>query len=259
MKYCVYLTIYSGNKLPPYYIGYSTIKKVHNGYHGTVTSKKYKTIWQNELINNSNLFKTKILSQYKTIAEAKKRESEIQSYFKVDTNSMYINMFIQSNKFSFDRTGIKHTNKTKEKMSATRIGKTTKLKGSTKSVEHKEKIRLALKGKKRDPLITIKIANSRRGKKNKIPVSLETRKKISVATKAAMTSEVRAKISKATTKENNGFFGKKHSEETRKKMSATDRSYLTNSFWWTDGIKCIRQQICPGENWVRGRKLSNTA
>jgi hypothetical protein len=34
--YCVYLTCYRGNKLPPFYIGYSTIEKVKDGYKGTV-------------------------------------------------------------------------------------------------------------------------------------------------------------------------------------------------------------------------------
>ena len=30
--YCVYLTIYRGNKLPPFYIGYSSINKIKAGY-----------------------------------------------------------------------------------------------------------------------------------------------------------------------------------------------------------------------------------
>jgi hypothetical protein len=40
--FCTYLTIYSGNKLPMFYIGSSTVKKVVSGYHGSVSSKIYK-------------------------------------------------------------------------------------------------------------------------------------------------------------------------------------------------------------------------
>jgi len=44
--YCVYITIYRGNKLPPFYIGYSTPEKIKNGYRGSVSSRQYKNIWK---------------------------------------------------------------------------------------------------------------------------------------------------------------------------------------------------------------------
>ena len=47
--FCVYFTFYLGDKLPPYYIGSSSVKKVLNGYHGTVTSIKWKKDWEDEL------------------------------------------------------------------------------------------------------------------------------------------------------------------------------------------------------------------
>ena len=31
--YCVYLTIYTGNKLPPFYIGSTSLKKINKGYN----------------------------------------------------------------------------------------------------------------------------------------------------------------------------------------------------------------------------------
>lgn len=34
MIYCTYITFYRGSKLPPFYIGHSTIKKVEKGYRG---------------------------------------------------------------------------------------------------------------------------------------------------------------------------------------------------------------------------------
>ena len=56
--YCVYLTTYKGNKLPPFYIGSTQVVQVERGYHGSVRSKKYEMMWKSELINNPHLFKT---------------------------------------------------------------------------------------------------------------------------------------------------------------------------------------------------------
>lgn len=32
--YCTYLTSYFGNKLPPFYIGYTTVANINRGYRG---------------------------------------------------------------------------------------------------------------------------------------------------------------------------------------------------------------------------------
>ena len=92
--YCVYLTTYSGNKMPPFYIGYSTIKKVENGYRGTVKSKKYQNIWHQEIKENSHLFKTKIIATYQTQLEATNKEALLQTKLKVLHNPLYINQSI---------------------------------------------------------------------------------------------------------------------------------------------------------------------
>jgi len=63
-EYCIYLTHYLGNKLPPWYFGSGTISKIENGYNGSVSSKKYKKIWVQERKNNPHLFKTKILRKF---------------------------------------------------------------------------------------------------------------------------------------------------------------------------------------------------
>jgi len=98
MNYCVYLTTYLGNKLPMFYIGSSNVDRVNNGYHGSVLSKKYQSIWLEELKNNPNLFKTKIISQYKTRKEALEREKELHLKLNVAKSLMYINMSIASDK-----------------------------------------------------------------------------------------------------------------------------------------------------------------
>lgn len=92
--YCSYLTIYYGNKLPPFYIGSSSIERISNGYHGSVSSKEYHDIWVNELSNHPDLFKTKILKTFYTRKEAFESELKFQKYFKVVKNSMYINLSV---------------------------------------------------------------------------------------------------------------------------------------------------------------------
>ena len=63
--YCVYLTKYTGNKLPSYYIGSTSLKRIENGYRGSVSSKEYKNIWKSELIDNPHLFEIEIISKHK--------------------------------------------------------------------------------------------------------------------------------------------------------------------------------------------------
>lgn len=91
--FCVYLTTYLGNKLPPFYIGSSSVDKVLNeNYHGTVLSKKYKSIWQSELKVNRHLFKTKIIAFAATREAALTIEYRLQKAQNVVESSMFINM-----------------------------------------------------------------------------------------------------------------------------------------------------------------------
>ena len=89
--YCTYLTTYRGNKLPPFYIGSSTVKKVESGYRGSVSSKKYKSIWKSELKQNPDLFKTKIISLHETSEEAREKELKLQKALNVVHSPLYIN------------------------------------------------------------------------------------------------------------------------------------------------------------------------
>lgn len=98
--YCTYITIYLGNKLPPFYVGFSNISKIQKGYHGTVVSKKYSKIWKEEIKNNPHLFKTIILTLHYSKEEAKEKESYLQRFFKVNKNPMYINMSINGEKYT---------------------------------------------------------------------------------------------------------------------------------------------------------------
>ena len=89
--YCTYVTFYSGNKLPPFYIGSTKVDKIKNGYKGSVSSKEYKTIWKEELSQNPHLFKTVIISTHDVRKEATEKELKLQMQVKAPTSSMYIN------------------------------------------------------------------------------------------------------------------------------------------------------------------------
>ena len=94
--YCVYLTVYHGNKLPMYYIGSSSILRIENGYRGSITSRRYKNIWQQELKEHPELFKIYIIKPFTERKEATAYENYLQNYFKVIISSMYVNQAVAS-------------------------------------------------------------------------------------------------------------------------------------------------------------------
>jgi hypothetical protein len=90
---CTYLTTYSGNKLPPFYIGSSYLHKVkHNNYRGSVRSREFRHIWENEILENPHLFRTHIISIHGDREAATQKEYLLQKCVKAPSNSMYINM-----------------------------------------------------------------------------------------------------------------------------------------------------------------------
>lgn len=89
--YCTYITLYRGNKLPPFYIGSSSVEKINNGYRGSVKSKRYKSIWKQELIDNPQLFITKIISLHISRKDALDKELKFHKTLNVVKSPMYIN------------------------------------------------------------------------------------------------------------------------------------------------------------------------
>ena len=115
-SYVVYHITYSGDKLPSKfnsnitpsnYIGSTSLEQINKGYMGSVTSKKYKSIWNLELKENPNLFKLKIISYHDTRSDATYKELQIQKLFNVVKNSLFINMAYASPNgcFDMDKTG----------------------------------------------------------------------------------------------------------------------------------------------------------
>ena len=93
----------------------------------------------------------------------------------------------------------KYSKETKEKMSENKKGENNPMYGKRLTEEHKRKLRESRKGVKLTKEHIEQLIKSKKGK----PLS----------------QEHRDKISKANTGENNGFYGKHHTEETRQKMS----------------------------------------
>ena len=146
--YVTYLTVYSGNKLPPFYIGSTSLSKIQSGYSGSVKSKKYKDIWKSELKNNPHLFTVKIISYHNTRREAIEKEYKFQSSLSVMKSSLYVNMSIASPNgyFGMDVSGEYNPNYGKRHTwnEQFRIIHSNKMKGSgngfyNKSHSHKTK------------------------------------------------------------------------------------------------------------------------
>lgn len=102
-KYITYLTIYSGDKLPPFYIGSTSLDRHLAGYHGSVLSKKYKKIYNKELSDNPHLFDSCILAEFNTREEAIKCELYYQRLHDAVKNPLFFNMSYAAPKGSFGR------------------------------------------------------------------------------------------------------------------------------------------------------------
>lgn len=158
MKFCVYLTIYAGNKLPPFYIGSSNINNICAGYCGSVKSRRYGNMWKCELANNRKLFKTKIISVHLTREEAFLKEEKLHRQLKVITNTMYINMTYANRRFC---TIDGHSPETCAKISAANTGN----KMPPRGLEYREKQRVAHLGKKASPETRLKKSIATKGMK----------------------------------------------------------------------------------------------
>ena len=218
--YCTYLTVYTGSKLPPFYLGSTDVDNISKGYRGSVVSKNYKSIWKQELYDHPDLFKTIILTRHETRQEAMEREIVFQEAFSVARNPLYINMAHANGKFF---TSGPPTPETKAKMSAAHTGKKQSPEaiaktaaantGKTRSPETIAKISAAKKGKKlgaQSPEHKAKMSAAQTGKKQS-PEHIA--KRVAANTGKKQTPESKAKIAA-------GNKGKKQSPESIAKRVA---------------------------------------
>lgn len=199
-KYCTYLTIYRGNKLPRFYIGRSNVAKVLKGYRGSVSSRQYRKIWNTELQEQPELFDTRILTLHDTAKEAAIQEEKFHKSLQVHTNPLYINQATSAGTFIYDASGAgnpwygksrsgkenpmygrRHSEESKRKMSQSSQGKNSK----PKSKEFKDHMRLLYQGKTLEERLGPEKAAEQKRKlrlsaRNRSP---EHREKLSVAAK----------------------------------------------------------------------------
>jgi hypothetical protein len=78
--------------MPPFYIGSTSVENIINrNYRGSVKSKKYKKIWEQELKDNPSKFKTKIVYSYNDRQIILEKESKLQKCLNVVKSTLYIN------------------------------------------------------------------------------------------------------------------------------------------------------------------------
>jgi hypothetical protein len=222
--YCTYLTVYTGNTLPPFYLGSTSIDKINKGYRGSVSSEKYKSIWKQEIASHPDLFKTIILTRHETRQEAMEREVVFQEAFSVARNPLYINMAHANGKFFVSgprsaetkaKIGVANTGK---KRSPEAIAKTAAAHtGQKHTPESKAKMSDAQTGKKRSPEAIAKTAAANTGKKLGPQSPEHKAKRVAAQTGKKRTSETKAKMSAAQTGKK---LGPQSPEHKAKRLSA---------------------------------------
>jgi hypothetical protein len=200
--YCTYITMYLGNKFPPFYIGSSSVNKIQKGYRGSVSSKKYKFLWKEEIENNPNLFITVIINTQSDRKESIKEELEIQKIFDVVNSPLFVNLsFAQPNGFfGMDVSGENNPRFGKswgENHPRGMLGKTHTEENIKKFLERTKNIP-KMQGKKHSEKTKSEMSKNRKGSKN-------------------------------------SMFGKTHSEEARKKMSESRKGTIP----WNKGKSSI--------------------
>jgi hypothetical protein len=173
--FVTYLTIYDGDKLPPFYIG-STSKARHDGgYLGSVRSKKYRAAWEQELQEHPELFDSIIIDEFEARDESLAAELALQRKHRVVSSPLFINMGLAKKGFTNPGVG-----------------------GFAESSI--EKMRLAKLGKKQTPEHAANAAKARTGCK-RTPEQKETARLAALTRKKAppATAETRAKLRASTT------------------------------------------------------------
>jgi len=165
-----------------FYLGSSSVKKVQNGYKGSVSSKKYKQIWKEELKQNPQLFKTQIISYYTTRIEATEKENQFQLKLNVVKSPLYMNT---SNAIPNGIYGVSMK------------GENNPMFGKTRSMATETKI---------------KISQTKKGVVKSEQTKQKMRKPKPIGFSEKLKGNQNAKSAKS-------WLGKTHSEETKKKIS----------------------------------------
>ena len=204
-----YITFYRGNKLPPFYIGYTKKSNIEKGYKGSVKSKKYKKVWYEEIRNNPNLFKTIIITTHDTKEAALEKEEYLQKHFSVHVNELYVNQSISGRNFTFQK-GKKLTEEHKRKIG---VSNSEALKGKKFTEERKQK----LKGRKHTEEFKKKMSILHKNNKYNLGKKFTEERKQKLKGKKPWNKGMKGYNSG----KNHHRFGKNVSDEMKNKISNT--------------------------------------
>lgn len=258
-QFCIYLTIYSGDKMPMFYIGSGKIENILNkkkSYRGSVSSKRYKKIWKQELKENPHLFRTIILYKFYSRKNAIYNERLLQIQFNVVKSDQFINMSIATvnGMFGMDNSGENHPQYNKSKSVETRDKiSETRIKNETAKGVNNPRYGI------HDDFDTYKkISKSNKGKpKNHTEEYLTYLSNHMKINNPSKIPEIQEKISKGNsgkkrTQEQNLMnsirrTGTKATDETREKMSKGRKGkFRYASFLLLKIIYCYPEEVPPG-------------
>jgi hypothetical protein len=138
-----------------------------------------------------------------------------------------------------------HSPETKQKIGSAQKGEKNHNYGKTLSLETRAKISAATKGKTLSPETKAKMSAAQKGENH--PFYGKT-----------LSPETKAKMSAAMKGKNNPRYGKSHKPEARAKISAARKGKNNPMYgkkWWNDGCGNCKIMIqCPGDGWKPGRK-----
>jgi hypothetical protein len=157
-QFCIYLTSYRGNKLPPFYVGSSSTKQIARGYHGSVKSRRYRKIWEAEIEHHPEMFRTQVVALYDTRQEAYDAEERLHRRLDIIKNPMHINLALANRRFN---TGEGQSPETIAKAAESRRGK----KAPPRTDQWRARQAAAKLGKKASPETKAKMSLSRLGVK----------------------------------------------------------------------------------------------
>jgi hypothetical protein len=225
--YCVYFTIYKGNRLPPFYIGSAPVSKINRGYRGSASSAQWGKIWKSELKENPHLFVTFIIpGQYApTPKEILDLELKWQKLFDVVQDPDFVNQAYAKAGFCSSPESARKAVETRKRNGRLVITEETRRKIGAANRGRKlppvkpetaRKISIANTGKKRTEETRERLSESQKGKKR----SEKSKKKQSQSRMGLKPTKDAISKRLATIEANGGY---RHSEETKRKIGAANR------------------------------------